>query len=198
MDGGFHAADSLKGLRVDDEMAVTVGAGLLADAGERAEEPLVDLPKHEVILRRPLTGIPLLGERGGALGYLVAIAGSFVVVEHAEEQLVLSVVGQHAKEVAVAHIAGGQAVAVGVDVVDEALQHGVLVLAGDAEEQWQGIARLTARAIIAGVGMVEMAVERGHHLVAKVLVFLLVGVTTGHTGCLGNELQVVDVVGGGH
>ena len=147
--GGFHLADVAHGARLYHEVPHAVCAGLLLDAGQCAEEPLVDLPEHEMVFRGTLARVPLLRQRRGPLRQLEAVARRLVVVEHLEEQVVVAVVGQHAEEVAVAHVARGEPVAMGVDVADEGIQHVGLVLPGDAEEEGQGVARLAPGAIVA-------------------------------------------------
>ena len=48
-DGGAQLCDVAHQLRIDDKMPHSVCARKLADAAERAEEPLVNLSQHEMI-----------------------------------------------------------------------------------------------------------------------------------------------------
>lgn len=117
--GGFHPLDVAHQLRGNHQMAHAVGAFLLTDASNGLEQPFVGLAHHEVILRRTVFGHPLFGERRGASLQLIAVARGFVVIEHLEEQFVLTVFCQYLEQVAVAYIAGGQTRAVTSDILDE-------------------------------------------------------------------------------
>ena len=120
------------------------------------------------------------------------------MVEHGVEQLAVARVGKRAEQIAVAHIAGGEAVAVGGNVLQESLQHCVTVLSCDAEKQRQGVGSLTARGVAQRVGTVEVAVEFINHILATGGKPLAVVLVTHHLRSLLHELQTVDVVTGGN
>ena len=65
--GDIHLVDVANQLRIDNEMFHAVGSGLLSDAGNGTEKPLIYLTHHEMVPRRALSGVPLLCEGGRSL-----------------------------------------------------------------------------------------------------------------------------------
>lgn len=128
-------------------MAQSVGAGAVLYACESLEEPFVYLSHHEVVERRALVGVPLLGKRRGAVAQLEAVARRLIMVQHGIEQVVESVLCKRLKQVAVAHVARCQACAVRLDVCHETVEHALLVVARKSEIQRQGVGCLAARAV---------------------------------------------------
>ena len=121
--------------RSNTQVLHAVGARLVADTCQCGKKPLINLPHHEVVPRGSFSWIPLLCESGGTVFQLEAIAWSFVVVEHGVEQIVLAVVSQRLKQVAVAHITCSESVAMGCNVSDQRGKHLVFVVAADTEEK---------------------------------------------------------------
>ena len=145
--GGLDILQVARERGVDKQTAHAMGAGLIVDACQGAEKPFVYLSHHEMVPRCALAWVPLLGERGGSMTELETVAGGLIVVEHGVEQLVHVVLCQGLEQVAVAHIACGETVAVGMDVGHQRLQHLLLVRSRDAKIEGQGIGCLAAASV---------------------------------------------------
>ena len=76
------------------------------------------MPHHKVVHRRSMLRVPLFRQRRHAFLNLETIARHVVVVKHLVEQLLLAVVDERIKQVAVADIARGQPVTMSMNVVD--------------------------------------------------------------------------------
>ena len=65
------------GVRSNDGFSVVA-----PDAQDVGDEQVVEVAHHEVVHGGSVLGVPLLGQRGMAEAYLIAVAGDVVVVKH--------------------------------------------------------------------------------------------------------------------
>src|SRR4029453_18079160 len=107
----LHPTDATDRLRTDAYSLETRRGWVDTETGEGVGTPLDDVPKHEVVLRRPSVRIPRLGETRGAVRELVAVPGFRRLVIHVEDHVGAAAVRQRTEEIPIADIAGGQRIA---------------------------------------------------------------------------------------
>ena len=121
--GALAPNDVANGMRLDlYQITCTL------DAQEVRYQEILDVCHHKVVHRRTHIRIPLLCQRGVSLLDLITIARYIVVVQHRVEQVTLVVVYQYRKEIPIAHIACCQTRSVGFDIVDQMLEHSLIVV----------------------------------------------------------------------
>ena len=148
---------------------------LAPDAQEVGDEQVVQVSHHKVVHRGAMLRVPLLCQRGMPQLNLIAVAGHVVVVEHLVKQLLLAVMDEGTKEVAVTDVTSGQTVTMCVDFVDELLQHGLAVTNRyEVHLQCNGLCALAACGITMCFGVVEFADECGLDAVGTWLTHQLV------------------------
>ena len=170
--------------------------GIEVDAGQRFVEPRADVAEHDVVAR--VGAVPLLPKRGGALLDPPAPARQVFLAGDAIGHVGAPVFQQRIQEVLRAQDAGVN-VAVGLlDCRDQVADHARLVRRLDQALVERATERgLAAVAVKAGVGVVELRVERLLDAGGQLGVFARFGLIAQQAGGERHDLRVAVVIGGG-
>ena len=154
VDGGEVGGE----LGAEEEVLEAGGVGVGLDAAEAFEEPGFDVSEHEVVVG--VGAVPGFGEGGGAFAELSDVAGAVGLGGHVVEGIAFAGVGESADDVGEADVAGGDAVFVVCEGLDEVVQHRAALFVGDETEgEGHGVGGLAGVFVLVGVGVEVFVVE---------------------------------------